>query len=183
MCRVAAPRMVEFTDLHRWPVDLSVRSNLYMMIEETTHWRSPVSIDVGMAGRALPMLRSSAGRAYLAACDTRERDILLKMLRTEGSPEDLPFLETNWVHEQLQHYASRGFATRGPRTFRAETSSIAVPVLAESGLAGCLSIIWITSAMPMAEAVDKYADALKLLAGQVSRDMVSAEKEEPATTT
>lgn len=174
LCRVAASRLAAFTDQHQWPVDLSVYSDLRMMIEETTHWRSPVSIDAGMAGRSLPMLRSSAGRAYLAFCDPREQEIVLNLLRAEKDPEDAPFLETRWIRDRLGQFAHQGFASRGPHTFRAETSSIAVPILVDSRVVACLSVIWITSAMSIGQAAHKYADALKLLAGQVSHDMVGA---------
>ena len=39
-------------------------------------------IDHGMVGRSLPMLRTAAGRCYLACCSANERRAILKMLRT-----------------------------------------------------------------------------------------------------
>jgi DNA-binding transcriptional ArsR family regulator len=68
ICQAAAPYLAELSKILVWPVDLSTYENASMVIQETTHSRSPLSIDRGMIGKRLPVLRTSAGRAYLAAC-------------------------------------------------------------------------------------------------------------------
>ena len=169
LCRIASPKMIQFTDEHMWPLDLSVYSDLGMIVEETTHWRSPVSIDRNMAGASLPMLRSSAGRAYLAFCDDKERDIILGLLAKEADPDDLPFLATTWAQTRIKQFRDQGYATRGPQTLRAETSSLAVPVLSQKRVIGCLSLIWISSALSIAEANERY----KVLLHELSQEIVS----------
>lgn len=171
-CRIAAPKLIRFTDEHTWPLDLSVYSDRRMIVEETTHWRSPVSIDRNMAGASLPMLRTSAGRAYLAFCDAKERDIILDLLRKEDHPEDRPFLETSWAQKRLQQYFSQGHATRGPQTLRADTSSLAVPVMFQGRVAGCVSVIWISGALSMAEASSHYSKLLVGISREITAEMV-----------
>ena len=171
LCRVAAPLILEFTDEHAWPLDISVFHDLRMIIEETTHWRSPFSVDANMAGSHLPMLRSSAGRAYLSFCDDKERQIILDLLENEADPLDQPFLQTNWVNENLKTYRKQGYATRGPKAFRPKTSSLAVPVMLENRVVGCLSIIWITSAFSMTEATSRYATKLIELSQRISLEI------------
>ena len=171
LCHTAGPYLSKFTDEHSWPVDLSVYEIAHMVIQETTHGRSPLSVDNNMAGFALPMLRSSARRAYLAACGAREREIILDLLRSEDLLEDQPFLLKRWLDENLEEFARQGFATRGPKTFRLKTSSLAVPVLQEKRVVGCLSIIWITKAVTMADASAKYTKPLKELAAEIGDEL------------
>ena len=91
--QAAAPYLADLSKSLVWPVDLSTYENAAMVIQETTHSRSPLSIDRGMIGRRLPMLRTSAGRAYLAACGPSERDLILNHLRRIDEADDRPFLE------------------------------------------------------------------------------------------
>ena len=175
LCRIASPKLVQFTDEHSWPLDLSVYSDLRMIVEETTHWRSPVSIDRNMAGASLPMLRTSAGRAYLAFCDDKERDIILGLLSKEAHPDDLPFLETSWAQTRLKQFRDQGYATRGPQTLRAETSSLAVPVKFQGRMVGCLSLIWISSAHSIAEASARYQAPLNQLSQEIVNELAAAQ--------
>jgi len=171
LCEIAAPLLVQFTDDHVWPLDLSVYSDLRMIVEETTHWRSPVSVDTNMAGATLPMLRSSSGRAYLAFCEDRERSIILDLLRKEDSIEDGRYFETDYLDRRFDQFREQGYATRGPRTFRPNTSSLAVPILDEERVVGCLSVIWITSALSMAEASSRYVSPLSTLANEIATEL------------
>ena len=175
LCHVAGPIIAEFTKLHSWPVDLSIYNDLHMVVQETTHGRSPLSIDTGMAGFSLPMLRSSAGRAYLAFCSDNQKHIIFDLLSREGHPKDKYFLRPRWRVDTLQLYANQGFATRGPNTFRPKTSSIAVPIRTRNGtILGCLSIIWITKAMTIDEAAEKYSKLLTDAASEVISNLESA---------
>ena len=100
LCQVAAPIIAKFTDINAWPVFTTYKDG-HMVIEESTHNRSPLSVDKGMEGYSLPMLRSSDGRVYLSACSKHEREIIIELIRAEGLPEDLPFLKKNWLDENL----------------------------------------------------------------------------------
>lgn len=172
LCYVAGPFLSGFTDEHSWPIDLSVYEDSHMVIQETTHARSPLSVDNNMVGFALPMLRSSAGRAYLAACDARECEIILDLLRDQNLTEDRPFLFKRWLDENLALYAKQGFATRSPRTFRPKTSSLAVPIFQKGRVVGCLSIIWIARAVTMVDAAALYLNPLKQLAADIGEELV-----------
>jgi len=93
------------------------------------------------------------------------------LLENEADPLDQPFLQTNWVKEHLKIYKDQGYATRGPKAFRPKTSSLAVPVMLEDRVVGCLSIIWITSAFSMTEATSRYALKLVELSQRISVEM------------
>jgi IclR family mhp operon transcriptional activator len=172
LCQIAAPILTKFTDAHAWPVDLSTYEDAHMVIQESTHSRSPLSVDPGMVGYSLPMLRSSSGRAYLSVCQEREREIIIDLLRAENIAEDLLFLQKGWLDHNLTTYFKQGFATRGPRSFRPKTSSLAVPIIVDERVIGCLSVIWVTKAMKLERAIERYAVALQKIAIEISAKVI-----------
>ncbi len=171
LCQVAgqvfgahAPRIV-------WPLDLSVYQNAAMVVQETTHGRSPLSVDRGMVGYRMPMLSTSSGRAYLGHCSPAEQDIILDHIRRLGDPEDAPYLEPVRLKAMLDEVAATGIGTRFLGEFRAQTSSIAVPVMVGGRVEACVSIILIRTALSPAEAVDRFAGPLKQMAGEIAAAM------------
>jgi len=161
ICQAAAPYVAELSKRLVWPVDLSTYENAAMVIQETTHPRSPLSIDRGMIGKRLPMLRTSAGRAYLAACPAAERDVILNHLRRVDEADDRLFLQHDRLTAMLEDTARRGYAIRSEGEFNPKTASIAVPIVRNDIVLGCLSIIWIRSALSIEEAGAKFATAMR----------------------
>ncbi len=167
ICEAAGPLFAEYSSRLVWPLDLSVYNNAAMIIQETTHGRSPLSIDRGMTGVRLPVLRTSAGRAYLSFCPDQERDLILDHIRRLEDPEDLPFLEARWLNRLIGETRARGIAIRDAGEFRPQTASIAAPVLLDGDLLGCVSLIWIRSAMDSARALEEFGDPLLEIAGKM----------------
>ena len=161
ICQAAAPYLAELSKRLVWPVDLSTYENGAMVIQETTHPRSPLSIDRGMIGKRLPMLRTSAGRAYLAACAPLERDIIIGHLRRIDEPEDRPFLQADRLARMLEETSRQGHGIRSEGEFNPRTASIAVPIVREDVVLGCISIIWIRSALSLEEAVSQFATPMR----------------------
>lgn len=153
ICQAAAPHLADLGRTLVWPVDLSTYENAAMVIQETTHSRSPLSIDRGMIGKRLPMLRTSAGRAYLAACPPRERDMIVSHLRRIDEADDRPYLDADRLARMLAETRERGYAVRNEGEFNPRTASIAVPIVRDAVVFGCISIIWIRSALSLDEAV------------------------------
>lgn len=171
LCRAAGPVFAEYAARMIWPLDLAVYENAAMVIQETTHGRSPLSIDRAMTGYRLPMLRTSAGRAYLAFCPVAERDLILDHLRRLGDPADAPFLEPIWLERMLQETQARGFAIRDAGEFRPQTASLAVPVRIGAGVSGCVSLIWIRSAMTTQRAIETAAEPVAEMAKRIAAQL------------
>ncbi len=167
ICQAAAPTLGELGRRLVWPVDLSTYENAAMVIQETTHPRSPLSIDRGMIGKRLPMLRTSAGRAYLAACPGRERDVIIGHLQRIDEVEDRPFLQPDRLARIIEETAQRGYAMRSEGEYNAKTASIAVPIVREDVVFGCISIIWIRSALSLDEAVAAFAEPMREAAAAI----------------
>jgi IclR family mhp operon transcriptional activator len=161
ICQAAAPYLAELSKTLVWPVDLSTYENAAMVVQETTHSRSPVSIDRGMIGRRLPMLRTSAGRAYLAACRPRERDLIISQLRRIDEADDRPFLDDDRFDRMIAETQARGYAIRSEGEYNPKTASIAVPIVRNEIVFGCISIIWIRTALAVNDAIVSFAAPLR----------------------
>jgi len=167
VCQAAAPFITELSKRLIWPIDLSIYENAAMVIQETTHARSPLSIDRAMIGRRLPMLRTSAGRAYLASCPASERDVIVKHLRRIDDPADGPYLEPGRFERMMTETAQRGYAVRNEGEFNVKTSSIAVPIVRDDLVLGCISVIWISAALKLDEAIAQFAQPMRETAAAI----------------
>ena len=167
VAQAAGPILFELGKRFVWPFDLSVYESAAMVVQETTHPISPLSIDRGMTGRRLPMLRTSAGRAYLAWCGEQERAVILRHLARLDEPDDRPFLEQRAFDRMIGETRERGHATRDGGEFNAKTASLAAPVLREGAVIGCLSVIWIRTAMTAEDARAQFEAPLKEAAAEI----------------
>jgi len=167
--QAAGPIFASYSKQLVWPLDLTIYHNAAMVIQETTHGRSPLSIDRGMTGYRLPVLRTSAGRAYISFCPEQERSLIIEHIRRIGQSDDLPFLEARWLSHLIEETRSRGIAVRDSGEFRQETASIAVPIMADGIVLGCVSLIWIRSAMSTRRALDDFGEPLLEIAGKIAK--------------
>ncbi|MGY3551461.1 IclR family mhp operon transcriptional activator [Bradyrhizobium sp. USDA 4472] len=168
ICQAAAPYLAELSKTLIWPVDLSTYENAAMVVQETTHSRSPMSIDRGMIGKRLPILRTSAGRAYLAASAERERNLIVNHLRRIDEADDRPFLERDWLERMIVETRERGYGIRNEGEYNPKTASIAVSIVRGEAVFGCISIIWIRSALSLEEAVSQFVMPMRQAAAAIA---------------
>ncbi len=168
---IAAPLMTQFTRELVWPVALLTFEESRMLVRETTHEASTLSIDHGMVGRSLPMLRTAAGRCYLAFCPAKERRAILEMLSRSKALEDRWAREPQRLTKLLDAIRAKGYAIQD-REINPKTTGIAVPVRLGTRVLGSLSSIWISSALtienaeaelhpPLATTAARIADAIR----------------------
>lgn len=168
--RTAAPLLHKLGQEVLWPIDLVTYENGAMIIRETTHAESPFSIDRGMAGTRLPILRTSGGRAYLAFCPPAERETIFRSLRRSTHPHDQEVHDRAYIKELLAETRRAGFGSR-TEGFNPHTSSISVPIIVHNRVHACITMIWIKSAMRLDEAVRRHLAAMKRTAADISEQM------------
>ena len=174
LCQAAGVVFGAYASKIVWPLVVSVYENAAMVIQETTHGRSPLSIDRGRTGFRLPMLRTAAGRVYLAHCGSLERDVILDQIRRLDEPLDPPFLAPRALEAMLLSAQRTGLATRVGGEFREKTSSIASPVMVAGSVAAAISIIWVRQAMTLREALSRYETPLREIASQIAAEMAKS---------
>jgi IclR family mhp operon transcriptional activator len=174
---IAAPLMTQFTRQLVWPVALLTFEEGRMLVRETTHEASALSIDHGMVGRRLPMLRTAAGRSYLAFCPDNEGHAILEMLSHSKAPEDQGARETRLLTKLFDSIRAKGYATQD-REINPKATGIAVPIRLGARVLGSMSVIWIASALTIEEAEKQLLRPLTSLASGIA-DAVR-ERREPA---
>jgi IclR family mhp operon transcriptional activator len=132
-----------------------------MVVRETTHQRSPLSVDRDMVGLEVPMLRTACGRAYLAFCAEAEQREIIQHLKTLNDPEDEPYIADNAIREVLALSRRQGYAGRFNEPFVPRTSSIAMPILVNGYARGCIAVVWLTSAMPFNRAIRQFVPPIR----------------------
>lgn len=163
IAEIAAPALLALTARIRWPCDVGTLEGMAMVIRETTHRVAPFSIDRAMLGRRLPMLESSMGQAYLAFCPPAERAALLGML---GAPAGFA--------RRLGEARRRGYALRAGGGPWPHTGSIALPIMAEGRVLGCVNAIWMARAVPPEEGIRQCLEPLRETAARIEAAIAAA---------
>jgi IclR family mhp operon transcriptional activator len=167
-----------------WPINIATYRSGMMVVRETTHERSPLSIDRAMVGREVPMLRTACGRAYLAYCTDEERREILEYLTTLADPLDEPYLERSEVDEMIAKVRRIGYAARINEPFVPRTSSLALPLLVNGQARGSIAIVWLTSAMLPSRAIKEFVPPLReaalAIAKQIGADKLQLPESIPA---
>jgi IclR family mhp operon transcriptional activator len=166
--QAAGPVLVELSQRFIWPFDMSVCQGTHMVIQESTHPRSPLSVDRGVIGRKLPMLHTAAGRCYLAYCTPADRTRILKQIGQLENLEDSYYLAPPTLERVLNETIERGYAARYHDRYIPNTSSIAVPIFSGTALVGAMAVIWITKAITLAEGVDQFLAPMREAAQRIS---------------
>jgi IclR family mhp operon transcriptional activator len=164
---IAAPMMAQLTRQVVWPVALMTFEAGRMLVRETTHEASTLSIDHGMVGRSLPMLRTAAGRCYLALCPPKERRAVLDMLSRSKAPEDRAARERRRLTTLLDAIRAKGHAIQD-REINPKTTGIAVPIRLGTRVLGSLSLIWISSALTIEQAEIEFLPLLTSTARRIA---------------
>ena len=165
---IAAPMMAEFTRKHVWPVSLFTFEAGKMLVRDTTHRMSALSIDYGMVGKRMGMLRTAGGLAYLAFCPDNERKVILDLLAQSNEPDDQPAREVHMLEGLFKSIRADGYATQ-ERVINPKAASISVPIIVGQKVHGCMSLIFIASAITMSEVQTKLLPPLQAMTVKLAR--------------
>jgi len=160
---IANPVLGELLQKVVWPSDLCTLDGDSMLVRETTHRFSPLSFHRAMIRQRMPVLFTSAGRAYLAYCSSEERQQILRLLAA-GNDEQANFARNRILVEQMLEKVRRvGYATNdGEWNLQLKISAISVPVRHNGTALASINVVFLKKAMSVAEAVERYLPELNL---------------------
>jgi IclR family mhp operon transcriptional activator len=169
--QIARPYMYELCNELVWPVAIATLSGSTMMIRQTTDHRSPLAVEKRGPGFRVAILGSASGLAYLAWCPPEQREALLDLLAKSKRPEDQAAQNRRKVSDTLTETRKRGYALwRRPRRVSDELS-LSVPILTEGDrLLATLTIRFSSTAVPEAEAVQRFIPRLRAVAQRIGHD-------------
>lgn len=169
LAMVARSRMVALTGRIGWPCALSTRVGPSMVVRESTHHLTSLSLSPCPLGFQIPLLESAAGHVFLSYASDEERECVLAGLEmTDGRSPMMTLFKSGAPPVRIRE---DGFATyeRGQRSLDpGKISSIAVPILDRERLAGVLTILLFASAMPIDQAIRRYLRDIQTTALEIS---------------
>ena len=165
---IATPMMAEFTREHVWPVSLFTFEAGKMLVRDTTHRLSSLSIDYGMVGKRMGMLRTAGGLAYLAFCPDNERKVILDLLAQSDEPDDQQAREDHMLIGLFKSIRAKGYATQ-ERVINPKAASISVPIMVGRQVYGCVSLIFIASALTMSDVEKKLLPPLQAMTTKLAQ--------------
>ena len=153
---IANPVLGELLQKVVWPSDLCTLDGDSMLVRETTHRFSPLSFHRAMIRQRMPVLFTSAGRAYLAYCSEEERQQVLGLL-VAGNDEQAAFARNRALVEQmLEKVRRQGYATNeGEWSQQSKIAAIALPVRHKEHVLAAINIVFLKKAVSVAEASER----------------------------
>jgi IclR family mhp operon transcriptional activator len=185
LLEVAGPILEALCERLKWPSVLAVPRLRWMEVVENN---APCAyfheVPLGPVGFRIPMLRSATGRAYLAWCADGEREAVLERLRHSQEPEDAGVHDPQAVEAMLEQTRRQGYGQRdahfaaylrpaAPNPYD-EYSSIALPILVDQRVIGCVNLVWVARVATPAEMAARHLVELKSAVAEIAARMQAA---------
>ena len=167
---IASPVLAELGRQIVWPTDIATFDRNAMVVRETTHAFSPLSINREKAGFRPPLLASSLGLAYLAFCPDGEREMILRSLAASDRPDAELAKNRAGIDRILAETRRRGYGVR-EGGISPKTGSIGVPVMWGGRPIAAINIHYILSALLLDEVVSRYLEPLRTAAARIERGL------------
>lgn len=171
---VARPHIVALCHKHGWPISVATRVGHSMMVRDSTHKLTSLTLANYSPGYTLPIIECSTGKAYLAFCGDEERAAIIAGLRKLDGPAER--MARLLLHDDrlLETIRAQGYATQARNAYTAvpgKTSSLSVPIMAGGQCRGAVALIFFAVAMPMARAEELFVADLCATAAAIAADL------------
>jgi IclR family mhp operon transcriptional activator len=171
LVEIASPVLEDLCRRVSWPSVLTIPRMDHVEVIETNQPKAYFDdIPLGPIGFRANMLRSASGRAYLAFCPDREYETVVNRLRLRNQPGDEFAHDAVWMRRMIETTRQRGYSARDPnfgghfskgrREADDGRNSIAMPILVNGHVLGCINLTWKTRTMTLSEAVKRHLGAL-----------------------
>lgn len=171
---VAAARLhiVELCKIVGWPISIATRVGNRMMVRDSTHNLTSLTLNNYAPGYTLPIAGCSTGKVYLAFCKEEERrDLLFGMNQVDSSGNRLAKMMTQ-DDGVIDRIRMKGYAMEARNVYTAnpgKTSSIAVPIFDGETLVGAMALIIFAAAMKLDDARDKFLPQMNATAQKIGK--------------
>ena len=170
--QAALPPMFSLLKEISWPSDFAVFELGSMVVHESTHSFSAFTIHRSMVGRRRSLVRSSLGRAILAAASPALRREMLEICAA-FVPEDSPLAKDRpFIDHLISCTEKDGYASSVDGTEKG-ISGIGVPIRGPEPVLGALNVVFFTSAMTPEVAAERYLDRVKRAATEIEARWLS----------
>lgn len=169
VAQIAKPCLHDLCREIVWPVSIATLSGTVMMVRETTDHATPLAIERYSAGFRVPLLTSAAGRAYLAFCPVPQREALIDALaRSNKESDKLARGPRSDLHRMLADIKAQCYASTTRTRRLVEEMSVGVPLILHDRVLAVLSMRFVSSAIPLTSALERYLPKLRQCATKIS---------------
>lgn len=171
---IARPHIVALCEKLLWPISLTSRVGPHMMVRDSTHTMTSLTLTNYYPGFTLPLMECSTGQVYMGFCGDGDREHILDGLKQiDGSAERMAalLLANDSLLKQIRSHGYATFARNLYTDTPGKTSSIAVPLFKDGQVAGAIALIFFAVAMTMDKAIDQFVDPLKATAAAISAEL------------
>lgn len=175
--QIARPYMYELCTELVWPIAIATLSGSTMLVRQTTDHRSPLAVEKRGPGFRVAILTSASGLCYLAHCPPEQQDALMDLLLRPRRGEEQQNSRKKTL-ELLAETRKRGYSIwRRPRRISDELS-FSVPILARERLLASLTIRFSSTAVPEADAVQRFIPKMKAVAQRIGSDFLTQNEQQ-----
>jgi IclR family mhp operon transcriptional activator len=173
--QAALPAMFSLLDQVSWPSDFGVFELGSVLIRESTHPFSPLSVHRSMVGRRRSLVRSALGKAILAASPPALRremlDLTASLVEEDAAlAKDRRFIEDILLQTKKDGYASSVGGSE------AGISAIALAIPGGGPVLGSVNLIFFSSSMTPEVAARKYLPSMRTAVKEIERRWSVANK-------
>ena len=165
--QIARPKMQDLAEYSQAATSLAVRDRLNVVYIETVRSSAAIALQLGI-GSKLPIATTATGRAYLAGCLPREREILMSQLKKQD-PDNWPAILAG-IEQGFKDYKDRGFCISF-KEWNKDVCAVGVPFLAPDGNLMAFNCGGPAFLLPRKKLVDEIGPRLVALVASVGKAM------------
>ena len=181
LVRAVHPHIAQLTREIGWPISLSTHVGSTMVLRDSTHSLTSLTFNEYHPGYTMPILDCAAGLVHLAFCSADERETILENLERFGDEETRNLLLLLREGGLIDSVRSSAYAARGYNRFTlnpGKTSSIAVPLLVDKDIRGCLTVAFFATTIDMRDAVRELLPKLRACAQTIGNELAKEARED-----
>ena len=148
-----------------WPVSLNLPREGTMVMRLGSDFESPMIETRIHTGRLLPLLGTASGYAYLAMSTPAVRETLIAACMKEPAEKMRgTAAELTAFHAALPTILAKGYSYFSAYVYNKglkRTAAIAVPIISQDNVVGCLSMRFFTSVLNRKKLEDKFVPIFK----------------------
>jgi len=176
LVNAARPHLVELTKAVGWPVSITGRVGMSMVLRDSTHAQTTLTFEHYPPGFTFPLLESASGSVALAFASDEEIAEIRRWVRHDDMMR-CPDAES-LARVREQGYAAKAWSRHNLNPGR--TSAISVPIVREGAFEAALTLIYFVASMTQSEAIERYLPTLRRVAGTIGDALEDAHRPEVA---
>ncbi|OMI06250.1 hypothetical protein BSN85_22500 [Bradyrhizobium brasilense] len=172
--QIAAPFIDKLTSEISWPSDFAGLIAGEVIILESTHRVSPLSMHRAMIGKRRSLVHSSLGQAILSILRTEELDTVLSLATRQGGPDSAIAASRPTISKIIREVQQRGYAAAVAAEAGKRMGAIALPIRAPNAVIAAVNVIFFQSAMTTDEAARRYLPQLRQCVDDITEALTLA---------